>query len=155
MADAGGHEKQPPSPAGGAGAGEEGVAMALDFGAARTGVAVSDPTRTLARPLDHVQRAASSEGMASIRRMVTELGVTHVVVGLPVGLSGRDTPQTARARSFAERLRRELPVPVELHDERYTTRLADASAAASGSRTSRDSLAACHLLTSWMEARRP
>jgi putative Holliday junction resolvase len=128
--------------------------LGLDFGSARTGVAVTDATGTIARPLEHVERAASSAGMDTICQIVAAMQVTRIVVGLPTGLAGRDTPQTARARSFADRLRRAAGVPVELHDERFTTRLAEQSAAASGSGTSRDSIAACHILTSWMESRR-
>lgn len=125
--------------------------LALDFGQARTGVAVSDPLRTVAEPLDPVARAASSDGMSTIARIVANYGVERVVVGLPVGLQG-ETRQTAQTRSFADRLRRVIDVPVEFHDERFTSRMADQSRAVTGSATSRDSLAACHLLTSWMEA---
>lgn len=129
-------------------------AMGLDLGAARTGVAVSDPTGLVVRPLDPVLKASSSEGMATLLRMILEQEVECVVVGLPLSLDGGDTQQTARARSFAGRLRAAVPasVRVELHDERMTTRMADATARATGSTASRDSLAACHLLSSWLEA---
>jgi RNase H-fold protein (predicted Holliday junction resolvase) len=70
-----------------------------------------------------------------------------------VGLRGDETAQTARCRSFAARLAQHVDVPVQLHDERFTSKLADRTAAATGSGTSRDSLAASHLLQSWMEAR--
>lgn len=127
--------------------------LALDFGAARTGVAVSDPTGTIVRPLDPVLRANSSDGLASIAQLVSSLEVTMIVVGLPVGLRGNETKQTARCRSFAARLATHVDVPVELHDERFTSRLADHTTAATGTRASRDSLAASHLLESFMEAR--
>ena len=130
----------------------QGRVLALDFGSVRTGVAISDPSRAVAEPLEPVLKAASSEGMNSIGTIVGNYAVQLVVVGLPVGLRG-ETQQTARTRSFADRLRRVLTVPVELHDERFTSRMADRSRAATGSETSRDSLAACHLLTSWMEER--
>lgn len=97
--------------------------------------------------------AGTSDGLATITHLVTTLGVDLVVVGLPVGLGGAETKQTARTRSFADRLSKAVDVPVELFDERFTTRLADRSAAETGSTTSRDSLAACHLLTSYLEAR--
>jgi putative Holliday junction resolvase len=127
--------------------------MALDLGAARTGVAVSDPTGLVVRGLEPVAKAGSSGGMATIVRMILEQEVECVVVGLPLGLDGRDTQQTARARSFAGRLRAAVPdgVRVELHDERFTTRMADATAQVTGSATARDSLAACHLLSSYLE----
>lgn len=131
---------------------ELGRVMALDFGKARTGVAVTDPTGTIVRPLDHVTKANSSEGLATIAGLVASHEVTRIVVGLPVGLRGDETTQTARCRSFAARLAQHLSVPVELHDERFTSRLADRTVAETGSGASRDSLAASHLLESWMEA---
>jgi putative Holliday junction resolvase len=134
---------------------KQGPVIALDFGDTNTGVAISDELCTVARPLDPVTNAASSDGMASIGGLVLTNAATRVVVGLPIGLSGADTPQTARARSFAGRLRGQLDVPVELFDERFTTRQADATARLTGSEASRDSLAACHLLTAWMETHRP
>jgi putative Holliday junction resolvase len=80
--------------------------------------------------------------------LVAELSAERVVVGLPLSLSGSDSDQTAEARDFARRLERELPVPVELYDERLTTRLA----ARTGGRASEDSRAAAHLLESWLAA---
>jgi putative Holliday junction resolvase len=128
--------------------------MALDFGRARTGVALADPTGTIVTPHEPVLRANSSDGIASIAALVAEHGVTRIVVGLPVGLRGDETKQTAQCRSFAARLAQELEgVVVVLHDERFTSRMADRTVEATGSRASRDSLAASHLLTSWMEAR--
>lgn len=136
-----------------AGDDHSGRVLALDFGKARTGVAISDPTGTIVTPLDPVAKANSSDGLASIAALVASHDVTRIVVGLPVGLRGDETPQTARCRSFAARLARHVEVPVELHDERFTSRLADRTVAETGSVASRDSLAASHLLQSWMEAR--
>lgn len=75
-----------------------------------------------------------------------ELKVEQVIVGLPLSLSGADSAQTTETRSFAELLGRELKVPVELYDERFTTRLAERS----GGRASEDSRAAAHLLEGWL-----
>jgi len=130
-----------------------GRVLALDFGKARTGVALSDPTGTLVSPGEPVLKANSSDGIATILALIASNEVTRVVVGLPVGLGGDETTQTARCRSFAARLAQHADVPVELHDERYTSRLADRTMAETGSSTSRDSLAASHLLQSWMEAK--
>jgi putative holliday junction resolvase len=124
--------------------------LALDYGSARCGCAVSDPTGLLATPIEPVPRPMSREGMDRLRRMVSELGVDHVVVGLLLSLSGADSAQTERSRAFAERLRIELTVPVELHDERLTTRLA----ARTPGRASEDSRAAAHLLDSWLQSNR-
>lgn len=100
--------------------------LALDHGEARCGVAVSDPTRTLASPLAVVERPDTRRGLARVVGLVREHGVKTVVVGLPLGLSGRDTDQTRAARAFAQTLGERLPagVTVELFDERFTTTIA-------------------------------
>jgi putative Holliday junction resolvase len=90
----------------------------------------------------------SRRGFGRLRALVGELGVGRVVVGLPVSLSGRDSPQTEETRAFADALRRELKLPVELYDERFTTRLAERT----GGRASEDSRAAAHLLEGWLAA---
>lgn len=122
--------------------------LALDYGSARCGCAVSDPTGVLATPIEPVLRPLSRRGLGRLRALAGELGVDRVVVGLPLSLSGADTAQTAETRAFAERLREELDVPVELYDERFTTRLAQRS----GGEASEDSRAAAHLLASWLAA---
>ena len=124
--------------------------LALDYGSARCGCAVSDPTGVLATPIEPVRSPRSRRGRAQLRELVADLEVERVVVGLPLSLAGGDSTQTAETREFAAILSRELPVPVELYDERFTTRLA----ARTGGRTSEDSRAAAHLLESWLTARR-
>ncbi|MDQ6729708.1 MAG: Holliday junction resolvase RuvX [Actinomycetota bacterium] len=121
--------------------------LALDYGSARCGCAVSDPTGVLATPLDPVLAPATRRGFGRLRALVDELDVEHIVVGLPLSLSGADTAQTTETRAFAQRLEAAVSVPVALHDERFTTRLAQRS----GGRTSEDSRAAAHLLESWLE----
>ena len=127
--------------------------LALDYGSARCGVAVSDPTGVLATPLDPVVRANTRKGLDRLRTVVRETGAERVVVGLPLRLSGGDSAQTAEARAFAERLRERLGdgVPVELYDERFTTRIAQQSGP--DARTSEDSRAAAVLLEDWLAAR--
>jgi putative Holliday junction resolvase len=120
--------------------------LALDYGSARCGCAVSDPTGTLATPLEPVRSPASRRGLATLRRLTDELGVQRVIVGLPLSLSGADSEQTREARSFSDRLAGQLSIPVELYDERLTTRLA----ARTGGRASEDSRAAAHLLEGWL-----
>ena len=120
--------------------------LALDYGSARCGCAVSDPTGTLATPLDPVIAPASRRGLGRLRGLVTELGAERVIVGLPLSLSGADSAQTAETRAFAATLKQVLPVPVELYDERFTTRLAERS----GGRAAEDSRAAAHLLEGWL-----
>jgi putative holliday junction resolvase len=123
--------------------------LALDYGSARCGCAVSDPTGVLATPIEPVLRPMSRRGLVRLRALVRELDVDRVVVGLPLSLSGADSEQTREARGFADALRRELTVPVELYDERFTTRLAERA----GGSASEDSRAAAHLLESWLAAR--
>jgi putative holliday junction resolvase len=127
-----------------------GRVLALDYGSARCGCALSDPTGTLATPIEPVEKPASRRGTARLVGLVREHGVARVVVGLPLGLSGRDTEQTREAREFAERLRARLDVPVELYDERFTTSIAQRSG---GDATSEDSRAAAVLLEDWLASR--
>lgn len=120
--------------------------LALDYGAARCGCALSDPTGVLATPIDPVAMPGSRRGFARLRALVSETGAERVVVGLPLSLSGADSDQTRETRAFAERLQRAVAVPVELHDERFTTRLAQRD----GGRAAEDSRAAAHLLSDWL-----
>ena len=122
--------------------------LALDYGSARCGVAISDPTGTLATPLPVVERPGTRKGIGRVLGLVREHGVARVVVGLPLGLSGNDTAQTTETREFADRLRERLGdrVPVELYDERFTTRMAERF----GGEGDEDSRAAAHLLESWL-----
>ena len=78
--------------------------LALDYGAARCGVAVSDPTGTLATPLDAVLKPGTKKGLQRLRELVRELEVERIVVGLPVSLRGGDSAQTRETRQFADRL---------------------------------------------------
>lgn len=124
--------------------------LALDYGSARTGVAVSDPTATLARPLGVVERAASDAGLARLAELAGSEGVDRIVVGLPVTLRGERGAQADETERFVAALEAAVDVPVDTWDERFTTRLAAGSAAA-GARAEEDALAAAHLLTSYLE----
>ena len=126
--------------------------LALDYGSARCGCALSDPTGTIVTPLETVERPASKRGMARLRELVREREVTRVIVGLPLSLSGADTEQTRETRDFAQRLSLRLgtEIPVEMHDERFTTRMAQRMEGAFTA--SEDSRAAAHLLESWLAA---
>jgi putative Holliday junction resolvase len=120
--------------------------LALDYGSARCGCAISDPTGVLASPVPAVARPATRRGLGRLRSLVTDLGAERVVVGLPLSLSGADSPQTKETRAFAARLQEALAVPVELYDERFTTRLAERT----GGHADEDSRAAAHLLQDWL-----
>ena len=78
--------------------------LALDYGSARCGCAVSDPTGTLATPIEPILRPGTRKGLARIGDLVRARDVERVVVGLPLSLAGGDSPQTAETRAFAARL---------------------------------------------------
>jgi putative Holliday junction resolvase len=118
--------------------------LALDYGSARTGVAVSDPTGALARPLCVVERAATPDGLARLRDLVREEEAERVVVGLPLTLRGDVGEQARETEQFVEGLRAAVDVPVETFDERFTTTLA-------GPGPGDDARAAAHLLNSYLE----
>jgi len=120
--------------------------MALDFGATRTGVAVSDPTGVIARPLCVVERAASANGLAELVRLVQDEHPEQVVVGHPLTLRGERGEQARATENFAAALRERLEVPVLLFDERFTTDLAQQNP----SNAPEDARAAAHLLSSYL-----
>jgi putative Holliday junction resolvase len=96
--------------------------MAVDPGAARVGLAVSDETETLATPLRVIRGGAGIEGR--IAGAAGEVGAGRIVVGLAVGLDGAEGPGAQQARDLADNLARVTGLPVELWDERFTTELA-------------------------------
>ena len=114
--------------------------IALDFGRARTGVAVSDPTGELARPLTVVEAAATPAGLTRVAEIAAEHDVELVVVGLPLTLKGEWGEQARETERFVEALRSQLAVPVELFDERFTSTLAEGD----------DAKAAAHLLSDYL-----
>ena len=127
--------------------------MAIDPGAKRVGVAISDPLRIVASPLTVLDAADAVE---AIQRLSEVYDPDVVVVGLPVGLSGSEGPSALRARAFAERLRQELEVEVELFDERFTTRAAEGALLESGMkrrdrRQTVDKVAAAVILRHYLE----
>ena len=123
--------------------------LALDYGRARCGVAVSDPSGTLARPLEPVLRPATKVGLRQVAALAHELGAERIVVGLPVSLRGGDSAQTRETREFADRLATVTRLPIELYDERFTTSLAEQV----GGEASLDSRAAAVLLDEWLNVR--
>ena len=124
--------------------------MALDYGSARCGVALSDPSGTLATPMPVVERAGTKKGMGRLAEVISSSGAERVVVGLPLTLAGEEGPQAAETREFAERLGRRVQVPIELYDERLTTVQAERA----GGSADADSRAAAHLLEAFLDSRR-
>ena len=120
--------------------------LALDHGSVRTGVAISDETATLARPLTVLDRVGTEAGFAALLDLLRSEAPGCVVVGLPVSLDGREHDQARLARAFAARLAAAVDVPVELYDERFTSRLADQR----GGKAGRDARAAATLLEEYL-----
>ena len=123
--------------------------LALDFGDARCGCALSDPTGTLATPIGAVERPATRKGLARLAEIARENEVERVVVGLPLTLAGEEGQQATATREFVSRLAELLTVPVDMHDERLTTRQAERT----GGGSDADSRAAAHLLEAYLAAR--
>ncbi len=125
--------------------------LALDYGSARTGVAVSDPTGTVARPLGVVEAAASEQGIARLVELAREEGIERVVVGLPITLRGEAGAQAEETDRFVALLRDALDLPIESFDERFTTKLAGQTLQGRAKRPpAEDAVAAAHLLTSYL-----
>jgi putative pre-16S rRNA nuclease len=122
--------------------------VALDYGSARTGVAVSDPTGTLARPLGVIERVATEAGLERLVRLIASEGAERVVVGVPLTLRGERGEQAVETERFVDQLRRAIDVPVEGFDERFTTDLAEQDPGSPN--LPPDARAAAHLLTSYL-----
>ena len=121
--------------------------MALDYGAARTGVAISDATGTLARPVTVVERAVTQAGLRRLVELVAAEQAEQIVVGLPLTLRGARGHQAEETERFVEALRSAVAVPVERFDERFTTTLASRDPAA---KAPEDARAAAHLLETYL-----
>jgi putative holliday junction resolvase len=117
--------------------------LALDYGSARTGVAVTDPTGTVARPVTTVERAATDAGFVKLLAVIADEEPEVVVVGLPLTLRGEHGEQARETAMFVERLRVAIETTVETYDERFTSVLAGGD----------DARAAAHLLSSYLEWR--
>jgi putative holliday junction resolvase len=122
--------------------------LALDYGSARTGVAVSDPTGTLARPIGVIEHAGTEAGLERLVELIASEGAERVVVGMPLTLRGEVGEQARETERFVDQLRQAVDVPVEGFDERFTTDLAEQDP---GNRNlPPDARAAAHLLTSYL-----
>lgn len=122
--------------------------LALDYGTARIGCAISDATGTLATPIEAVEPPE----VESVAGLVREREVEQIVVGLPVSLSGEETGQAELTRAFCSELSEAVEIPVETYDERFTTRMAAQTRRTAGSAAAEDSIAAAHLLESYLTA---
>ncbi len=134
--------------------------LALDYGEARIGVAISDPTGRVAQPLETiVTRAGDAAALVRIAEIVKTREVGQIVIGLPLHMSGRKGPEVERTCAFGERVRRHTGVPVDYLDERWTSReavrsLDEAGVSRKKQRGRVDPIAASLLLRTWLELRR-
>lgn len=107
--------------------------MGVDYGERRIGVALSDPTRTIASPLTTLtRRAGKRPPWRELERLVQEHGVAEIVVGLPLALSGNDTAWTNEVRAFAAKLGERCARPVHMIDERMSSVQAERAVRGSG-----------------------
>lgn len=120
--------------------------LAVDYGRARTGIAISDETGTVARPVGTLRRVRSRPGRAELLRRIEELRPDRVVVGMPLTLSGRRGAQAGETTAFVDELRSVCPVPVEIYDERFTTAMAKRL-----NQRDDDAVAAAHLLEGYLQ----
>jgi putative Holliday junction resolvase len=132
--------------------------MALDIGDRTIGVACSDEGLILASPVETIKRRGPKADSMRVDTLVKEKGVGRVIAGLPLTLKGELGPQSAKVEEFVETLRRRLKVPIEMFDERLSTREAERTLiAADMSRARRkeiiDQMAAVVILQTYLDAR--
>jgi putative Holliday junction resolvase len=122
--------------------------LAVDYGRARTGIAVSDETGVLARPVTVVERVRSEAGMGKMLEQIAELDPERIIVGLPLTLRGEHGSQAAETLEFIDELEARCPIPIETYDERFTTAMAVRTR--KGDRSADDAVAAAHLLEGYL-----
>lgn len=136
----------------------DGRVLGVDFGESRVGTALSDPLGLMAQPLELIERKSDAQVADEIDRLVRAHGAVLVVVGVPISLSGKDSPQTRRTRNFIRRLRKRLEVKVDTWDERLSTEEADRAMREMGmspqkQKEKRDIIAAHLILQGYMDWR--
>ncbi|HUE55594.1 MAG TPA: Holliday junction resolvase RuvX [Candidatus Udaeobacter sp.] len=99
----------------------QGAILAVDYGRARMGLAIADAESRMAQPLSTLERINRNEDMRRLRELVREHGVKQIVVGLPLRLDGTQGEMAEEAERFAQRVRKQIGVPVEMVDERLTS----------------------------------
>jgi len=95
--------------------------LAVDYGRARIGLALADSETRMAQPLSTMERVNRNEDMRRLRELVREQGVKQIVVGLPLRLDGSRGEMAEEVERFAQRVRKQIGVPVEMVDERLTS----------------------------------
>ena len=136
-----------------------GRVMALDLGSKRVGVALSDPTRTIAQSYGVVQRKSRDEDFARYQQIMTEQKVTLLVVGLPTTSEGGDSETAVWIRDYIAEFSQQCGVPIQFWDESFTTVQAEDSLRQRGKRGKKarqqvDAVAAAFILQSYLDAQR-
>ena len=134
--------------------------MGVDYGEKRVGLALSDPLGITAQPLECIERENDAQVAGELERLIQTHDIERVVVGLPVNLSGKDSPQTKRARRFISRLRKNLGVKIETWDERLSSdeaerALIDMDVRRSRRKERRDIVAAQLILQGYLDTKGP
>ncbi|MCP4189384.1 MAG: Holliday junction resolvase RuvX [Planctomycetaceae bacterium] len=132
---------------------------AIDFGTVRIGIAISDPQQSIASPYENYQRRDAVQDSRRFRRLVEDEEVVQFVVGLPLHLDGRESPKSIEARKFGAWLEAETSIPVDYHDERFTSveaeeQMLSMNMTRSKRKQRRDMLAAQLLLSAYLESDR-
>ncbi len=133
--------------------------LAIDYGAKRTGVAVTDPLGIIAQPLETV---STSELMAFLKTYTQKESVERIIVGLPKQMDGTASENFSRIEPFVKRLSKEIPeIPVEYYDERFTSVLAHRAMIDGGVRKMDrrdkamvDRISAAIILQGWMDSKK-
>ena len=134
-----------------------GRSLGLDPGERRIGVAVSDPSGTIASPHGFID-TASDDTVVRLHELIAEFDIERIVVGLPVSLDGHEGPAARRARALGDEIAGAVDVPVHYHDERFTTVTAEDALIEGGVRRKerkekRDQVAAAVMLQGYLDSR--
>lgn len=134
-----------------------GRVMAVDLGEKRIGIALSDPTRTIATPHGVIKRTSRATDFARYVGLIEQYGVRLLIMGLPITLSGQEGERAAWVRNYAEELAGHIDIPIEFWDESLTTVAATAALHAQGRRGRKvkdrvDAVAATLILQSYLDA---
>lgn len=135
------------------------IALGLDYGERRIGVAISDPSGLTARPLTVIARESRDKDLERVRQIAGQFGVTVVVIGLPLNMDGTESQGARRARRFANAIRHQLGLQVELWDERLTTfeaeqQMMEAGLSPERRKELRDAVAAAVILQDYLNSQR-
>ncbi len=124
--------------------------LGIDYGKKRIGVAVSDPGGRIAFPKKMIANRGSEKVLRELKRLIEEEEAGRIIVGLPVGLDGKETDQTREVRAFADALKKEITLPVEFENEMLTTRMVEKAGVP---REHTDEAAAAVILQAYLDKR--